>query len=1294
MKKYFILVATLLQFPQLFSQNYKINWENNQTISLTNGTTVNVPYFSNKENYTIGSYFLPEFVVELYSSNKDVELTNIQYSEVTTELVGLESSSISDQIIYSSSNSIDKNGQQKLVLKVLPFVKQNNKVLKIESFSVVQKSSKNSFSARTPSDNSTTSVLKSGDWYKIKVSKDGVFKLDKSFFSKNGIPTNFNPKSLKVYGNGEGRLMENMVQFRQGSLQEIPIKFVGGEDNSFDNSDYVLFYAKGPHQWFRDNSSNLKNVKLRFNLYDDSAYYFITFNGSDGKRIVDNQITGNAVKTFTSFDNLQFHKKDSINLNSLGQTWVGENIGLNGGFKKSFKANAVVSGGEAYLRYSIVGKNADGNSFIVSTNGQQFTGIFSGDSKYAAFRSIIDDNAISLSSNTIDIGVSSSGANPSGLGYLNYLQLRFKDNLQYNNEQFTFRFLENINDSQIYGFTVNNAANVNVWNVSDLHNTFNIKADNNTYKYQSANADYHNQFVAFKDENAFTDAKSVGRVANQDIRSLANIDYVIVTHPKYLSEAQQLADFRKKHDKINVAVVTTEQVYNDFSSGAQDPIAIRDFFKFLKDGQNPKLKYGVLFGATTYDPKNRIKEFTNYIPTFIDESSLSIETAVTTDDYFAMLSDEVKMLQNNVDGTYGYDARWLQLGIGRIPASSTTEAKILVDKIISYYDKVQGKGSSYGDWRTKIVGVTDNDNNVNTPNFDQSLDTEFNKTENQIYTLNKIYTGAHLPESTSAGVRYPTVNQAILNGIELGSNFLMYYGHGGPRSWAQERIITAEELTNLSNFNAAYSRLPIVTTVTCDFTIWDLPQYNSAGEAMLKNTNGGALSMITTNRPIGTGYGDEMNKFLIEEFFRKEGLENQTIGYALNQAKLKFSPTHPNHKSVSILGDPMLAAHRPQQDINIQSIKNKKEVDILGGGTMQALDFVTIKGNINQLNTTSLDNTFNGKISISLYEKQQSNTILTESSWAGKTFVTENKTIYQGTGKVVNGEFTIQFYVPKDINYELGDRKIKLYAYDETNGKDASSVQPVKIEGINPDGINDDERPQGKLYMNNLHFANGGITDRSPYLVGCLTDNTGINATGSSIGHDIVATIDGKVQDAYVLNEYYDGGDANPCINKNFEDYQKGQVMYQLKNLELGQHSLNLKFWDINNNSNTATLDFVVMENGTGQLHIDKLLNWPNPFTKNTFFHFEHNCDSELDVMVQVFTVSGKLVKTIRKTVSAEPFREGYRTGKYAIEWDGLDDFGDKIGKGVYIYKVNVKGVDDTVCKGSAAAVEKLVILQ
>ncbi|WP_298773846.1 type IX secretion system sortase PorU, partial [uncultured Empedobacter sp.] len=1096
-------------------------------------------------------------------------------------------------------------------------------------------------------------------------------------------------KSLKIYGNGEGRLMENLTEGRKGELNEIPIKFVGGDDGSFDNNDYVLFYAKGPHQWYRDNTTTLSNVKLRYNLYDESAYYFISFNGSDGKRVQNSSLTGSPVKTFSTFDHLQFHEKDSINLNGLGQIWVGENIGLKDGFKKTFKANSIVNGGEAYLRYAVVGKNSN-NNYSINANGQIFTGSL-GNSE---FNRTEDDKSITLNSNTIDISVSSVGSNPSGLGFLDYLQLRFKDNLVYNNEQFTFRFLSDYSNP-MNAFTLQNSSNVNVWNVSNIHQISNLQPESGSYKFENSP---QNEFVAFRDENAYNDAKFVGRVANQDIRSLVDINYVVITHPKYLDQALRLANFRKEHDKINTAVVTTDQVYNDFSSGSQDPIAIRDFLKFLKDNQSPNLEYAVLFGATTYDPKNRIKDFTNYIPTFTDEPSTNINEAIATDDYFAMLDNNVKMLSNNVDGVYKYDANWFNIAVGRIPASNSPEAKVLVDKIISYYDKVQGKGTSYGDWRTKVVAVTDNDDNVNTPNFDVSIDGEFTKKENQIYTVNKIYTGAHQPEGTSAGVRYPTVNQAILNGIELGSNFLMYYGHGGPRSWAQERIITAEELTGLSNFSAAYSRLPIVCTVTCDFTIWDLPQYNSAGEMMLKNINGGALSMITTNRPIGTGYGDTMNQYLIQEFFKKDGLENQTIGKALNQAKISYSPSHGNHKSVSILGDPMLAIHRPQQEIEILSIENKEGTISTKSNpnknVMKALDFVTIKGKVNQLTSTSIDNTFSGKIAVSLFEKEEIKTLLSESTHNGKTFKTENKTIYKGTGKVVNGEFTIQFYVPKDINYELGDRKLKFYAWDEKDGKDASTLEIVSMEGINEEGLNDDERPQGKLYMNNLNFANGGITDRSPYLVGCLTDNTGINATGSGIGHDIVATIDGKVQDAYVLNEYYDGGDANPCINKDFEDYQKGQVMYQLKNLELGQHTVNLKFWDINNNSNTATLDFVVMENGTGQLHIDKLLNWPNPFTKNTFFHFEHNCDSELDVMVQIFTISGKLVKTLRQTVSAEPFREGYRTGKYAIEWDGLDDFGDKIGKGVYIYKVNVKGVEDTVCKGSAAAVEKLVILK
>ncbi|MEG0697987.1 MAG: C25 family cysteine peptidase, partial [Algoriella sp.] len=362
----------------------------------------------------------------------------------------------------------------------------------------------------------------------------------------------------------------------------------------------------------------------------------------------------------------------------------------------------------------MVGKNANSNGFTIGINGQSFTGVL-GDS---AFTRVQKDIPISLTSNTIDISVTSNGANPSGLGFLDYLQLRFKDNLVYNNEQFTFRFLETAANSGVNAFTLQNSSNVNVWNVADIHQISNIKPEGTGYKYQTI---LPNEFIAFKDENAFTTIDYVGRVPNQNIRSLSNLKYVIVTHPKFIEEANHLAQFRKTHDNIEVAVVTTDQVYNDFSSGSQDPIAIRDFFKFLKDNNNLDLEYGVLFGATTYDPKNRVKEFTTYLPTFTDEPSLNIDGAIATDDYFAMLSDDVKMLSNNVDGIYAYDANWFDIAVGRISAANTLEAKVLVDKIISYYDKVQGKGMSYGDWRTKVTFVSGSDvpiNTVDNPDFD------------------------------------------------------------------------------------------------------------------------------------------------------------------------------------------------------------------------------------------------------------------------------------------------------------------------------------------------------------------------------------------------------------------------------------------------------------------------------------------------------------------------------------------------------------------------------------------------
>ena len=869
---------------------------------------------------------------------------------------------------------------------------------------------------------------------------------------------------------------------------------------------------------------------------------------------------------------------------------------------------------------------------------------------------------------------------------MHQISVAYKANLSFGNEQFNFRFLDELNEVNAFSFS----GAATIWNVTDLTNAKLV--DN--HKFRRPKEGLYNEFVAFNESTLYTEVSFVEKVMNQDIRSQENATAVVITPQEFLIEAQRWAEFRKRHDKIKVAVATTKQIYNDFSSGSKDAFAIRDYLKHLKENGNRDLQYVLLLGDTTYDAKDRISNGKNFIPTFLSTRSDELSGTYSTDDYYTMLLNEPQIITENANDIlteYSYNALNMDLSIGRIPASSVNEARAMINKTISYYEAVPGKGTSFGDWRLKVIGVLDDGKDINNPVLNQQFDYVLKEyPHNTYYSNRKLYMDGFEQEQTSAGVRYPGITQGIVNGFELGANFISYFGHGGPSSWAQERVLMYEDISNLSNFNVVYSRMPIVSTVTCDFTVWDLPQYNSAGEQLIKNENGGALVMLTTNRPIGVGYGQSMNEAIINELFKEVEHQNIPIGEALKLSKQTHSPNSSDHKEVAIIGDPMIGLARPKLDIRINNIKANGEDYPSAVNQLQALDFITIEGEVLMNESGQVFTGFNGTVTNTIYEKEITKPFLRV--WKPSTYDEQSTVIYKGSTKVENGKFVMEYYIPKDIIYEKGDRKFVFYAHN--NEVDAVTVDNYTLGGLNENNMNDKEPPQGVLYMNNLNFANGGITDRDPYLVGCLTDNMGISATGASIGHDIVATLDGNIQDSYVLNEYYEGGDNNPCMNKNFKDYQKGQVVYQLKNLELGQHTVTMKFWDINNNSNTASLDFVVMENGTSQLHIDKLLNWPNPFTNNTYFHFEHNCDSELEVLVQIFTVSGKLVKSIKQYVTSEPFREGYRTNKYAIPWDGLDDFGDKIGKGVYIYKVNVKGVNGEMCKGNAQAVEKLVILK
>lgn len=1291
--KNFLILPLILLSMLLNAQTVRIEWTDAKEYSNGASFQSKLPYFKN-EGYSVFNQ-IPYFVYSEQTNSSDkITLINIQYSNLTdTERGNMDISQIPEKLEYLAKVNQGKNGRL-LTVGMIPFIKEDGKIKKVNSFQIVRQ-------AAAPNDNgtggvfdpATQSVLKSGNWYKIKIKKSGVFKLDKSFFTQNQIPTNFDPRTLKIYGNGGRMLNENPGDFRYGALQENAIQFVGEDDGSFDAGDYVLFYGQGPHDWNRLNTSTPQNLTHRFNQYSDYAYYFITFGNGHGKRVQDSVIEGNPVQTFNQYDEYQFHELDSITMNQTGKQWVGESFSANPSQSFTLQGGGAVAG-DFYAKYRIAGKNAGGVSFTASVNG---AGIQGGTMSSGDFATInVNTPVQNLSGNTFNFNISLNDSNnPSAFVFLDYIEIVYRAALNFNGSQMRFRRLENLNDGETYGFALSGGGTV--WNISDITTAMNVPNSNGVYKYKSNSPDFKNEFIVFNENGAFTDVSYVGTVANQDIRSLTGIDYAIVVHPDFLSEAVRLANFRIQHDGIKVAVVTTEQVYNDFSSGAQDLSAIRDFFKHLRDTGSP-LKYTLLFGGASFDYKDRIADNTNFVPAYISWNSTSLESSFVTDDFFTMLDDsDVVLMSNNTASP----AEWnlsgsgqMDIAVGRMPAHNLSEAKTMVDKTLAFYEKLPGQGTSFGEWKTKFLLVVDDDKGAGP--FHQTIENTsatFITNNIEYATLRKAYLDSFVMQQSSAGPRYPQVNQLIGNAFNLGTSLIVYFGHGGTRSWSQTRVITYEEINNFTNFSGLYSRLPVVMTITCEFTVWDLPYLPSGGVYMYKAPQGGAAAMVTTSRPVGVTYGENFNEIIMEQILHLQGDNFQSLGEALTIAKASSPGGSADHINVNLLGDPLLSVARPPRKIRITKI-NGEDAETFDG-VLRAMDFVEIEGEVLDETGTMRDNSFNGKANASLFDKPENKSTLNNKrngDMGVMNYKEQINTIFKGGTNVEFGKFKFQFYIPKDINYEVGEGKITIYAHN--NVIDGVTTKDIKIGDQNPDGLNDDKGPTIGLYMNNLNFVDGGITDRNPYLVACLVDDTGINTSGIAIGHDITGVLDKDIEGTYVLNEYYEGGDNNPCTNPEFLDYQKGQVTYRLNNLELGEHQIVFKAWDINNNSAEQSLDFVVMEEGSDHIYIEKLLNWPNPFTNQTYFQFEHNCDSELDVMVQIYTVSGKLVKTIHQTVTAEPWREGYRTGRFAIPWDGLDDFGDKIGKGVYIYRLSAKGVNPDECKGSATAIEKLVILK
>lgn len=1169
-----------------------------------------------------------------------------------------------------------------LLVSVVPFRKnsQSGKIERLVSFDVKLISSSVKKNVPNTRNYAAHSVLKNGTWTKLGIENNGIYKIGFAELKKMGLnPETIDPRNIRIYGNGGGILPEINSESRYDDLIENPILVFGEADGKFNETDYVLFYAFGPNNIYPDTIQN--TFSHTTNSYTLKSNYFITADIGPGKRIANqesiNEVPNKIIDTYNYFELHELNNSTGVNLTiKSGRERWGEEFSNLLSYDFKFTLPELAIGKPIKFRADLIGRSQSpaNSSFVIKANGVTTNNLTCGGVEFsydASYGSLVSTGYTTVPNPTENLLINITYNKPdlTATGYLNFIQINAISKLKLNGNFLNFSSIESFGRGKISQFNIDaiNPSEITIWDITNKTNPVNqlFTVNNNVAQFTNK-TEVLKEFAVFKGTN-FPKPEILEKIDNQDLHALDFVDLIIIAAPDFMSEAERLAAFRRTNNNLRVLVITEDKIFNEFSAGVKDASAIRDFVKMFYDraGNNEANmpKYLLLFGDGSYDNIGYVKNNTNFVTSFESRNSHSPFGSYVSDDFFGLLDETEGDFDYNGNPVYGAAA--LDVAVGRMPIQSALEARQMVDKLISY-------SSLRGDWKNKYVLVADDqDGNLHLNHAENHYRTIRKLTNN--YNIDKIYLDAYPQISTPAGSRYPEVNNAINQAMAAGALVINYIGHGGEVGLAHEKVLTLDDIRSWKNKTS----MPLLFTATCSISRWDDPAFQSAGEQCLLNAEGGAIAMFTTTRVVFANENEAINQSFIKALYDATNIgSNNTLGDLFRKSKnLNGLGLTINQRNFSLLGDPSLPFAIPQYRIVTQKV-NEKLISDKNLDTLKAQSLVNIKGYIADQNGNKLNNV-SGILYPSIFDKKTTLKTLGQDIGVNgsrvQNFDIQKNIIYKGKVSVTNGSFDFNFVVPKDISYQAGAGRLSYYA--QVDAQEAIGSYDSIIIGGSANASNSDKiGPEIKTFLNSENFVMGGITNENPTLIVKLKDANGINTVGNGIGHNLTATITKDAKSETIdLNQYYES---------KLDSYQEGEINYPFNKLTAGNYTLKIKAWDVFNNSSESNTAFTVVS--SEGLQLQHVLNYPNPFTTQTDFQFEHNGGSEnLQVQVQIFTVSGKLVKTINQNTSGNGARV---TG---ILWDGKDDFGDKIGRGVYVYRLKIR----TANGQSAEKTEKLVLL-
>ncbi|XWN36116.1 MAG: type IX secretion system sortase PorU [Balneola sp.] len=1160
---------------------------------------------------------------------------------------------------------------------------------------------------------SSESPLASGVWYKIPIRKNNIYSIDSDYLSELGLNVdNIDPRRIQIWGT-DGYQLPELNSTQRPSFTQIPIIVEGENDGSFDSNDRVLFYGNSPHQIIRNQERFVHSI----HPYSDIKYVFLTIADQNGLRLSPsntNLSSGSIISSFRDFvwkDEELTKPEDRF---KSGRFWLGQSISSTQsnvpvsilkdtliGASTNLDVNVTAqlyARSEALITFDVNLNNTDvaenNVSSLSSLNSSR--GYNGSEGPAASPYNINEDVSVSLNNGVLDLTATITHRQQNSIAFVDWIRLTFERSLVAESDRLIF-YTKNRTDLspqevtfRLQGFS----SNPYVMDVTNPSNPILLSGNNTTQNSYDVNY-YQNTGKTIIAQSSFPFPDAGERINTQNIKGLSIYpDYIIVTSENLKDEALELAEYREQQGLTPVLVTQTE-IFNEFSSGVKDPTAIRDYVKFLwdrsiNDGENEP-EYLLLFGDTSYDTKNIIEDaLTNHVLTYQSQQSTVRATGsgggtFGTDDFFGYLDND----EGDIGGGNTENSFLMDIGIGRITAQTTSEASNFIEKIKRYEAQ-----SNAGEWQNLFTFAADDDfpeenrnRDIHTVNADVSA--EMMSLNEPGIRLNKVYEFSYPVEITGAGRQIPGATQDFISAVNNGTLVLNYSGHGNEQTLSDEELFLSEYIAGFTNTD----KLCVLVTATCQFGRYDDTSDQSGAERFVSAPNGGGIASFTTTRVVYTNSSvSSSNNFGLNLALSQRMSERNADGIPKRLGDIMRETKNSvvgngtsrvgastNSKKFILIGDPATIFKLPSRKAAVTTINGIDVINQDTTVTLRALDQVTLSGRIED-NNDQIDNTYNGQAILSVFDARRS-VSLPEREWncvlnGDCTYDVETDLLFKGKVTVENGLFSQTFIVPKDISTSSENGRIVLFAQGSSSYA-GGAYTTINFDGINPDAVNDGEGPRMDIYLNDEKFVNGNLVSDSPELIVELQDNSGINTTGTGVGHEIIATIDTNPKQTFILNEFYEG---------NLNDFTGGRIEYPLDQLPEGSYTLKVRAWDVHNNPNEKEIFFEVAPKN--ELSVRNIYNYPNPMNSKTQFTFEHNQPGNpLDVSINIYTLSGKPVQNIKQ-------ESLITSNSYAsIPWNGRDRDNDRLGNGTYIYVLRVTA-ETPEGKQSIKKIEKLVIIR